>query len=103
MDTTLKKENAPVKLGSSELKISGFILGKEQKVTVSAFANMPESGCNQIQVQYLWSGNLGGANPQATDASFEGAYPDSGTKEINMVVISPAGITDCSFTMLDVY
>jgi len=103
LDATLKKENAPVKLGSSELKISGFILGKEQKVTVSAFANMPESGCNQIQVQYLWSGNLGGANPQATDASFEGSYPDNGTKEINMVVISPAGITDCSFTMLDVY
>jgi len=103
LDATLKKENAPVEMGRSELKISSFILEKEQKVTVSAFANIPESGCNQIQLQYLWSGNLGGANPQAMDASFEGAYPDAGTKEINMVVVSPAGITDCSFTMVDVY
>ena len=103
LDVTLKKENAPVEMGRSELKISSFILEKEQKMTVSAFANMPESGCNQVQVQYLWSGSLGGANPQATDATFQGSYPDSGTKEINMVVVSPAGITDCSFTMLDVY
>lgn len=103
LDSTLKKENAPVEMGRSELKISSFILEKEQKVTVSAFANMPESGCNQIQLQYLWSGNLGGANPQTTDASFQGSYSDTGTKEINIVVISPAGIVDCSFAMVDVY
>jgi len=103
LDVSLKKENTPVELGRSELKISSFILEKGQKVTASAFANMPESGCNQIQVQYLWSGNLGGAVPMATDAGFEGAYSDDGTKEINMVVVSPAGITDLSFTMVDVY
>ena len=103
LDSTLKKENTPVEMGRSELKISSFILEKEQKVTVSTFANMPESGCNQIQLQYLWSGSLGGANPQTTDAVFEGSYSDAGTKEINIVVISPAGIVDCSFTMVDVY
>jgi hypothetical protein len=64
---------------------------------------MPQSGCNQVQVQYLWSGNLGSANPQLSDASFESAYVDPGTKEINMVVISSAGVNDCSFVMLDVY
>lgn len=103
LDSTLKKENAPVEIGSSELKASSFILEKEQKVKFSAFANMPESGCNQVQVQYLWSGNLGGANPQATDASFEGSYSDTGTKEVNVVVVSPAGIADISFVMADVY
>ncbi|MFA5350008.1 MAG: tetratricopeptide repeat protein [Candidatus Omnitrophota bacterium] len=103
LDATLKKENAPVELGSSELKLSSFILKKEQKVIVSTFANMPESGCNQVQVQYLWSGNLGGANPQATDASFESSYSGTGTKEINVVIVSPAGITDLSFAMADVY
>lgn len=103
LDSTLKKENAPVEMGSSELKISSFILEKKQRFEVSALANMPESGCNQVQVQYLWSGNLGGANPQATDAVFEGSYPDSGTKELNLVVVSAAGIIDCSFVMADVY
>lgn len=103
LDSTLKKENTPVEMGRSELKISSFVLEKEQKVTVSSFANMPESGCNQVQVQYLWSGSLGGANPQATDAVFESSYSDAGTKEINIVIVSPAGITDCSFAMVDVY
>ncbi len=103
LDSTLKKENSPVEMGSSELKISSFILEKKQRFEVSALANMPESGCNQVQVQYLWSGNLGGANPQATDAVFEGSYPDSGTKELNLVVVSAAGIIDCSFVMADVY
>jgi len=103
LDSTLKKENALAETGRSELKISSFILEKGQKLTVSAFANLPESGCNQIQVQYLWSGNLGGANPQTTGGSFEGSYSDAGTKEINIIIISPAGIVDCSFAMVDVY
>lgn len=103
LDATLKKENTPVEIGSSELRTSSFILEKNQKVAVSEFANMPESGCNQVQLQYLWSGSLGGANPQATDAAFEGSYSDAGTKEINVVVVSPAGITDLSFVMVDVY
>jgi tetratricopeptide (TPR) repeat protein len=103
LDTTLKNKNALLELGRSELKISSFILDRQQKVTVSSLANMPQSGCNQVQVQYLWSGNLGSANPQLSDASFESAYVDPGTKEINMVVISSAGVNDCSFVMLDVY
>ena len=103
LDSTLKKENTPIEMGSSELKVSSFILEKNQKVEVSVLANLPESGCNQVEVQYLWSGNLGGAAPIATDAVFEGAYPESGTKEINTVIVSPAGITDSSFIMVDVY
>jgi len=103
LDSTLRNNNTLIEMGRSELKVSSFILDKEQKVTVSAFVNLPESGCNQVQVQYLWSGNLGGANPKITDASFESSYLDTGTKEVNVVVISPAGITDCSFTMMDVY
>jgi len=103
MDAVLKNENTPVELGSSELKASSFILEKGQKVMVSALANMPESGCNQVQLQYLWSGNLGGALPLATESGFEGSYSDAGTKEINMVVLSPGGITDIAFALIDVY
>ena len=103
LDSRLKKENTPIEMGSSELKVSSFILEKDQKVEVSVLANLPESGCNQVEVQYLWSGNLGGAAPIATDAVFEGYYQDPGTKEINTVIISPAGITDSSFIMVDVH
>ena len=64
---------------------------------------MPQSGCNQVELQYLWSGNLGGANPGVNESNFQGAYVDPGTKEINMVIISPAGTVDRSFAMVDVY
>jgi len=103
LDSTLKNENALIEMNRSELKASSYVLEKDQAITVSAFINMPESGCNQIQLQYLWSGSLGGANPQATNENFQGSYSDTGTKEINVVVISPAGIVDCSFAMVDVY
>ena len=59
---------------------------KNQNTTVSLDVNMPQSGCNPVQLQYLWSGDLGGANPLVTESNFEGAYADSGTKEINIVV-----------------
>ncbi|MDD5771139.1 MAG: tetratricopeptide repeat protein, partial [Candidatus Omnitrophica bacterium] len=102
MDAMLKKENIPAETGSSELKISSFVLDKGQSAEVSTFANMPESGCNQVQLQYLWSGDLGGASPEASDANFKCSYQDPGTKEINLVIISPAGVTDSSFVMVDV-
>jgi hypothetical protein len=103
MDAMLKKENVPAETGSSELKISSFVLKKGQSTEVSTLANMPESGCNQVQLQYLWSGDLGGAVPGTADANFKCSYQDPGTKEINMVIISPAGVADSSFAMLDVY
>jgi hypothetical protein len=46
---------------------------------------------------------LGGVNPAVTESNFQGVYSDSGTKEINVVIISPAGTADRSFIMVDVY
>jgi hypothetical protein len=56
-----------------------------------------------VELQYLWSGDLGGAHPAATESNFQGVYADSGTKEINIVIVSPAGTIDRSFAMVDVY
>ena len=103
LDLSLKNENELVEMGRSELKCSSFVLAKNQKITISSFVNLPQSGCNQVQVQYLWSGDLGGANPGVADSAFDCAYPDAGTKVINIVIISPAGAIDRFFTMLDAY
>jgi hypothetical protein len=103
LDLSLKNEPALIELNKSELKFSSYILEKNQNTTVSLAVNMPQSGCNAVQLQYLWSGDLGGANPLVTESSFDGVYADSGTKEINIVVISPAGAIDRSFAMVDVY
>ena len=90
-------------MGSSELASDHYILEKDQKIVISSLVNMPESGCNQVELQYLWSGNLGLASPTVSNLSFESSYSDAGTKEINMVIVSPTGIIDRSFIMVDVY
>lgn len=103
LDLSLKSENTLSEAGKAELKSSAYALEKGQKAVISTFVNMPQSGCNQVQLQYLWSGDLAGAGPAVDDASFQCAYADSGTKAINIVVISPAGSIDRYFTMVDVY
>lgn len=103
LDLSFKAGAASLEMAMSELKSSGYILEKGQEIMVSSLANLPESGCNQIELQYLWSGNLGGANPGVSNAGFQGSYPDAGTKEINLVIVLPGGVMDRSFVMVDVY
>jgi len=102
LDLSLKNATPLVEMGKAELKASGYLLDKNQKATISSSIDMPQSGCNQVELQYLWSGDLGGAKPAVSDGSFQCAYSDAGTKAINVVVISPAGAIDRFFTMLDV-
>jgi len=103
LDLSFKKGDALLEMGRSELQSSAYILEKGQKVIVSSQVSLPESGCNKIELQYLWSGNLGEAHPGVTDGTFQCSYPASGTKELNLVIISPAGIIDRCFIMVDVY
>ncbi|PIQ87906.1 MAG: hypothetical protein COV73_01660 [Candidatus Omnitrophica bacterium CG11_big_fil_rev_8_21_14_0_20_43_6] len=103
LDLSLKNEPALAELNQAELNSTSDILEKNQNTTISSSINMPQSGCNQVELQYLWSGDLGGASPGVTESSFDGVYSDSGTKVINIVIISPAGAIDRSFTMVDVY
>ena len=103
LDLSLKNGSSLVEMGKAEFKFSSFLLQKGEKAQVSSVVNMPQSGCNQVELQYLWSGDLAGAKPSVNEASFECSYPENGTKVINVVVVSPAGTIDRSFTMLDVY
>lgn len=99
----LSFKGGSLETGRSELIVNHYILEKGQKIAVSSLINMPESGCNQVELQYLWSGNLGQAVPNVANPSFECSYSDAGTKEINMVTVSSTGIIDRSFIMVDVY
>jgi len=103
LDLSLKNDPTLMEMNKAQLSLDSYVLGKNQNNTVSSLVNMPQSGCNQVELQYLWSGDLGGANPNVAESNFQGAYADPGTKEINMVIVSPAGIVDRSFTMVDVY
>jgi hypothetical protein len=103
LDLSLKNENQPAEMGKAEVKISTYVLAVDQKANVSTLVNMPQSGCNQVELQYLWSGDLGTAAPSVREGSFASTYPDAGTKAINVVIISPGGAVDRIFTMADVY
>jgi tetratricopeptide (TPR) repeat protein len=103
LDLSLKNGSKLLEMNKAELKPAKYILEKNEKNTVSALVSMPQSGCNQVDLPYLWSGDLGGATPSATQSNFEGAYADAGTKDISIVIISPAGAIDRYFMMVDVY
>jgi TolA-binding protein len=103
LDLALNKEPALAEMDKTQLNATSYILEKNQNTTISSSVIMPQSGCSQVTLQYLWSGDLGGATPGANESNFQGAYSDSGTKDINIVIISPAGAIDRTFTMVDVY
>ena len=86
-----------------ELRSSPYKLLKDEKTNISASTYLPESGCMSVEINYLWSGHLGKANPSTEQADFSTFYPDPGTKEINLVVISPSGILDRRVDLLDDY
>lgn len=103
LDLVLQNEPALTEQDKTQLSASSYILEKKQAATVASSVAMPQSGCNQVNLQYLWSGDLGGAAPGVNENNFQSSYSDPGTKDINVVVISPAGAVDRTFTMLDVY
>ncbi|MDD5108549.1 MAG: hypothetical protein PHC29_03455 [Candidatus Omnitrophica bacterium] len=103
LDLCFKNENSLSEMGKAELKSSSYVLKKGEPVTVFSSVNMPQSGCNQVQLQYLWSGDIGDVISPVNNDSLQCNYSDPGTKAINMVTISPSGTIDRSFTMVDVY
>ena len=103
LDLSFKDTGNSLGMPQTELASDDYILKKDQKIAVSSLVSLPESGCNQVELQYLWSGNLGQAAPSASSPGFECSYSDAGTKEINMVIVSPSGIIDRAFIMVDVY
>lgn len=103
LDLSLKDGAILKEANQAQIKSESYIPEKNKTNAISTYANMPQSGCNQVVLQYLWSGNLGGAQPGVQEGSFVETYVEPGTKEINMVLISPAGTVDRSFTMVDVY
>ena len=97
-----EKDKGTLDISKTELNSSDYILNKEQKVTLSSNSYLPQSGCLQVELQYLWSGNTGSAQVMANEGNFQTSYSDAGTKEVNLVVLSPAGVIGRSFDLLDV-
>ncbi len=74
----------------------------KERLGVRSEAMIGSTGCFAVDLQYLWSGNLGDAQPGVGEDSFTTAYASSGVKDILLVVVSPTGIVDRAFDIVDV-
>ena len=85
-----------------DLKASPYKVLKDKDTKISANTPFPESGCMNVEVTYLWSGHLGTSSTPANQPEFTTSYQYTGTKEINLVVMTPSGILEESIDMADV-
>jgi len=103
LDVSLKEENPAFTAGLVDLNSSRHRIKKDENVDLKCTPYSVESGCMQVEIQYLWSGDLGTAKPQLEKSEFNTTYVQRGTKEINLVVVSPTGVLDRSIDIVDVY
>jgi tetratricopeptide (TPR) repeat protein len=102
LDVSLKEENAIFDMTKVDLKSSYYRTKKDQDLEINATPYTAQSGCMQQELQYLWSGELGKNSPKDNQPSFVTQYPTAGTKQINLVVISPAGVIDRNIVLVDI-
>lgn len=102
LDISLKEEKEVFDMTRSDLRLSPYCSKKGEAVNVDLTANPGESGCMQIDLEFLWSGDLGDDKPNAKTQSFNTKYQDSGTKQINVVIVSSSGILDRNIGLTDV-
>jgi len=102
MDASLKKEDEGEFLSPNvDIKVQHFKLSPNQDVRISSYALTAESGCIPVNLEYLWSGELGSAQPQNYQDDFVTNYTCTGTKLIQLVVVTPSGILDRTLVFLD--
>jgi len=103
LDASLKEEYANFDMTKIDLKSSIYRAKKDQAIDINSLPYIEQSGCLQVELQYLWSGHIGTAKPSLDESAFNTTYIHPGTKEINLVVISPSGVVDRNIDLVDVY
>jgi TolA-binding protein len=102
LDVSLAKDYANYDGAKIELRSLPYQLKKNQDTQVSSLFQLPGTGCFQVEVNYLWSGNLGTAQPTDQDTGFSTKYEAPGIKVVNLVVISPSGVVDRNLDIIKV-
>jgi tetratricopeptide (TPR) repeat protein len=103
LDAALKEGHDRFEMTKLDLKSSLYNPKTNQAINISSTAHTGESGCLQVTLQYLWSGDLGIAAPTNEQPAFITQYSDPGTKEINLLVVSPTGIIDRNLDLVDAH
>ena len=102
LDASLKEENPAFAPSKADIKVSRYLQKINQEVTVTAAAYAGESGCAQVALNYLWSGDTGNAQPPPEQSEFSTVFDCEGTKVINLTVVSPTGMVDRTLDFVDI-
>jgi tetratricopeptide (TPR) repeat protein len=102
LDVSLKDEYKTLDMSRLDLRSDPYQAAPDKNISVSSRPVVGESGCFQVETQYLWSGHLGTTRPGSEEAQFATKYLHRGTKEINLVAVTPAGILDRDLVMDDI-
>jgi hypothetical protein len=102
LDLALKEENSAFNMSKVDLKSQPSTSRINTEIFLGSSTSLPQSGCMQVEVNYLWSGDLGLKKPQNNEASFSTSFSEPGTKVINLVVVSPSGVIDRSLELIDI-
>ncbi len=103
LDVSLRVENPAFEAAGVDLNSSRYMIKKGEGTDINCAPYNVESGCMQVEIQYLWSGDLGTAKPLLGKAGFNAIYAQPGTKIINLIVVSATGILGRSIDIVDVY
>ncbi|MFA5286878.1 MAG: hypothetical protein WC394_01220 [Candidatus Omnitrophota bacterium] len=102
MDVSLKKASADFDMSKVDLRSSIYNPKPGEEASIKSSVYLASSGCFNVELQYLWSGNLGDIKPDTKQPEFKALYKNQGTKMIGLVLVSPSGITDYTFDLIDV-
>lgn len=103
MDISLKPEFSNIQdMAKLDLSASNYLPKSQEAVDFSSNAYVQESGCTQVILQYLWSGDTGKSSPSLESPNFNTSYSSPGTSVVNLVMVSPTGVVDRNFEIIDV-
>ncbi|MBM3250124.1 MAG: hypothetical protein FJZ09_04670 [Candidatus Omnitrophica bacterium] len=102
LDASLKEESGNFDMSKVETAVAPNPAKPESDVEISSSAYTTESGCMQVVLQYLWSGDLASETPPGDKPALRTKYPTPGTKVVFLVVTSPVGIIDRGIAIVDV-
>lgn len=102
MDVSLKETSANFDMSKIDLRSNIYYPKSGEEAEIKSSVYLASSGCFNVELQYLWSGSLGNLKPNAKQSEFKAIYKNPGTKMIGLVLVSPSGITDYTFDLIDV-
>jgi TolA-binding protein len=102
MDVALKEGSREFDMSKIELKSNIYQPKTGEAANIKSSVYLASSGCFNVELQYLWSGSLGEVKPDTKQSEFRTLYNNQGTKMVGLVLVSPTGITDYTFDLIDV-